>query len=378
MKLFHISDLHLGKRLNEHSLLEDQRYILSQITAAIDAEKPDALLIAGDIYDKAIPPVEAVSLFDDFLYGLTQRSLPVLLISGNHDSAERVTFGSRLLARSGLYFAPVYQGTVEAVTLVDAHGPVDFYLMPFVKSSQVRHFHPEETIVSYTDAMVCAIRQMSLNPDHRSVLVTHQFVTGASLSDSEEISVGGSENVDASVFAAFDYVALGHIHGPQNIGDQRIRYCGSPLKYSFSEANHQKSITVVQMEQKGQLTVSSLPLIPMRELRKLKGSFEMLTSPAFYQTQDRDAYLQITLTDEELIPNAMQTLRLIYPNLLNLLFDNRRTASNQIIDADDRAEEREPEEYFAELYQLQNNQPMTEEQYQYIRHLVTQIREGEA
>lgn len=378
MKLFHISDLHLGKRLCEHSLLDDQRFILSQITAAIDAEKPDALLIAGDIYDKAIPPVEAVTLFDDFLYGLTQRGLPVLLISGNHDSAERVTFGSRLFTRSGLFFAPVYQGTVEPITIEDAYGPVDFYLLPFVKPSHVRRYHPQEDPVSYTDAMACAIRHMPLDPDRRNVLVTHQFVTGAALSDSEEISVGGSENVDAVVFAPFDYVALGHIHGPQNIHEQHIRYCGSPLKYSFSEASHQKSITVVQLDQKGCVAVKTLPLTPKRELLKLKGSFELLTAPDFYRQQDREAYLQITLTNEELIPNAMQTLRLIYPNLLNLLFDNCRTAANQTVAAIGNPEIRRPEEHFAELYQLQNNQPMTEEQYQYIRQLVEQIREEKA
>lgn len=378
MKLFHLSDLHLGKRLNEHSLMEDQRYILAQITAAIDAEKPDALIIAGDIYDKAIPPVEAVTLFDDFLYGLTQRKLPVLLISGNHDSAERVTFGSRLFTRSGLYFAPVYQGVVEPITLEDDHGPVDFYLLPFVKPSHVRRFHLQEDITTYTEAMASAIAHMPLDATHRNVLVTHQFVTGATLCDSEEISVGGSENVDAAVFSPFDYVALGHIHGPQQVAAQHIRYCGSPLKYSFSEAGHQKSMTVVELGPKGQVEVSTIPLHPKRELAKLRGSFEELTSPAFYQQQDREAYLQITLTNEELIPNAMQTLRLIYPNLLNLMFDNRRTAENQTITAASRMEKLEPEDYFAKLYEQQNNQPMTEEQYAYIRQLVEQIQEGNA
>lgn len=375
MKFFHISDIHLGKRLNEYSLLEDQRYILSQIVGAVDAEKPDALLIVGDIYDKSIPPVEAVTLFDDFLYELTRRKLPVLLISGNHDSAERVAFGARLFTRSGLYFAPAYQGAVTPVTLQDEYGAVDFYLLPFVKPSHVRRFHPDEEIATYTDAIRCAIGHMPLEANRRNVLVTHQFVTGATLSDSEEISVGGSENVDASVFDGFDYVALGHIHGPQQVSSERIRYCGSPLKYSFSEAGHQKSITVVQLSQKGQMQLSTIPLMPKRELRKLQGRFEELTDPAFYSRQDRDAYLQITLTNDELIPDAMHTLRRIYPNLLNLLFDNRRTAAQQVINASAEQEMRCPEALFAELFQLQNNQPMTDEQYEYVRRLVERIRE---
>ena len=375
MKFFHISDIHLGKRLNEYSLLEDQRYILSQIIGAVDAEKPDALLIAGDIYDKSIPPVEAVTLFDDFLYELTRRKLPVLLISGNHDSAERVAFGARLFTRSGLYFAPAYQGAVTPVTLQDEYGAVDFYLLPFVKPSHVRRFHPDDEIATYTDAIRCAIGHMPLEASRRNVLVTHQFVTGATLSDSEEISVGGSENVDASVFDGFDYVALGHIHGPQQVSSERIRYCGSPLKYSFSEAGHQKSITVVQLSQKGQMQLSTIPLMPKRELRKLQGKFEELTDPTFYSRQDRDAYLQITLTNDELIPDAMHTLRRIYPNLLNLLFDNHRTAAQQVINASAEQEMRSPEALFAELFQLQNNQPMTDEQYEYVRQLVEQIRE---
>lgn len=375
MKFFHISDIHLGKRLNEYSLLEDQRYILSQIIGAVDAEKPDALLIAGDIYDKSIPPVEAVTLFDDFLYELTRRKLPVLLISGNHDSAERVAFGARLFTRSGLYFAPAYQGAVTPVTLQDEYGAVDFYLLPFVKPSHVRRFHTDDEIATYTDAIRCAIGHMPLEANRRNVLVTHQFVTGATLSDSEEISVGGSENVDASVFDGFDYVALGHIHGPQQVSSERIRYCGSPLKYSFSEAGHQKSITEVQLSQKGQMQLSTIPLMPKRELRKLQGRFEELTDPTFYSRQDRDAYLQITLTNDELIPDAMHTLRRIYPNLLNLLFDNHRTAAQQVINASAEQEMRSPEALFAELFQLQNNQPMTDEQYEYVRQLVEQIRE---
>ncbi len=378
MKLFHLSDLHLGKRFNERPMLEDQHYILQQILQLVDKHQPDAVLIAGDLYDKAIPPIEAVTLLDDFLYQLSLRAKPVLLISGNHDSAERVAFGSRFFTRNGIYFSPAYQGKVEAITLSDDHGPVHFYLLPFLKASHVRRYFPEETIATYTEAMTCAIRQMQPDLTQRNVLVTHQFVTGASLSDSEEIFVGGTENVDASVFDGFDYVALGHIHGPQQVTVPHIRYCGSPLKYSFSEAGHTKSVTLVEMGEKGSVRIETLPLVPKREVRTLRGAFAQLTDPAFYAQQDREAYWQITLTDEELIPNAMQSLRLIYPGLLHLQFDNRRSAVHQQVAVSSDSETKTPEEMFAQLYELQNNQPMTEEQLQYIRSLVESIREEEA
>ena len=266
MKLIHLSDLHLGKRLNEFSLGEDQEYILNQILKIVKEEQPDAVVIAGDVYDKAIPSVEAVSMFDEFLVRLAGLRKHIFVISGNHDSPERIAFGSRLLEETGIHLSPVYGGSVEPVTLEDEFGPVDFYLLPFVKPIHVRRFYPEDPTDTYTQALSTAVAHMNLDEHRRNVLVTHQFVTGASRSDSEEISVGGADNVDSAVFDHFDYVALGHIHSPQHCGSEKIRYCGTPLKYSFSEAKDTKSVTVAELKEKGNLTIRTVPLKPLREL----------------------------------------------------------------------------------------------------------------
>ena len=234
MKLIHLSDLHLGKRVGEVSMLEDQAYILDRVLDIVDGAGPDALLIAGDVYDKSVPSAEAVTLFDDFLCRLARRKLPVLVISGNHDSPERLAFGARLMEGAGVHLSPVYDGNITPITLTDEHGPVDFWLLPFLKPAHVQRFYPEETIDSCTDAVETAIAHMDIDPGRRNVLLCHQFVTGAATCESEELSVGGTDNVDAAAFNGFDYVALGHLHGPQNVGSGRIRYCGTPLKYSFS------------------------------------------------------------------------------------------------------------------------------------------------
>ncbi len=374
MKLIHLSDLHLGKRVNDFPMLEDQAYILDRILEIIDAEQPEAVLIAGDVYDKTIPSSEAVALLDDFLVKLADRSLAVLLISGNHDSPERLAFANRLMEGRGVYIAPVYHGEVTPVTLEDVHGLVDFWLLPFLKPVHLRRFFPEEGVESYTDAMACAIRHMPLDPARRNVLVTHQFVTGAERCESEEVSVGGADNVDASVFAPFDYVALGHLHGPQSIGEERVRYCGTPLKYSFSEVRHQKSVTVIELEEKGTLNLRAVPLTPKRDMVELRGGFAQISSPAFYEQVDRDAYVRVILTDENDIYGAMGQLRSIYPNLMWLDYDNLRTRSGtaELEEADVK---RNPLELFEEFYQQQNHQPMLEEQRGYLAELLEAIQE---
>jgi len=374
VKLIHLSDLHLGKRVNDFPMLEDQAYILDRILEIIDAEQPEAVLIAGDVYDKTIPSSEAVALLDDFLVKLADRSLAVLLISGNHDSPERLAFANRLMEGRGVYIAPVYHGEVTPVTLEDVHGLVDFWLLPFLKPVHLRRFFPEEGVESYTDAMACAIRHMPLDPTRRNVLVTHQFVTGAERCESEEASVGGADNVDASVFAPFDYVALGHLHGPQSIGEERVRYCGTPLKYSFSEVRHQKSVTVIELEEKGTLNLRAVPLTPKRDMVELRGGFAQISSPAFYEQVDRDAYVRVILTDENDIYGAMGQLRSIYPNLMRLDYDNPRTRSGtaELEEADVK---RNPLELFEEFYQQQNHQPMSEEQRGYLAELLEAIQE---
>lgn len=375
MKLIHLSDLHLGKRVNEFSMLEDQQYILTEILQIIDREKPDGVMIAGDVYDKSVPSAEAVALLDDFLVRLAKRDLQVFLISGNHDSPERMAFGGRLMAQSGVHLAPVYDGKVSPITLTDEYGPVNLYLLPFLKPAHVRRCFPEREILTYTDALAAAIEAMGVNPAQRNVLVTHQFVTGAARCDSEEISVGGTDNVDVSVFEPFDYVALGHIHGPQQVGRETVRYCGTPLKYSFSEAKHQKSVTVVELGEKGAVSVHTVPLTPMRDLAELRGTYEELTFRGFYQgtSYPRD-YVHITLTDEEDIPDAVSKLRIIYPNLMKLDYDNKRTRAGIVLEgAEDQ--QRSPLELLEEFYEKQNGQPMGEEQRAFAKNLMERIWE---
>ena len=375
MKLIHLSDLHIGKRVNEVSMIEEQAFVLPQILSIIDEEKADAVLIAGDVYDKSVPSAEAVTLFDDFLVRLAKRNVPVLIISGNHDSPERLAFGNRLLELNRIHISSVYGGEDQSVTLSDEHGQVTFHLLPFVKPAHVKRFFPEETVESYTDACRVAVENMNLDPNSRHVLLTHQFVTGAATCESEELSVGGSDNVDASVFDAFDYVALGHIHGPQNIGSDRIRYCGTPLKYSFSEADHRKSVTVVALGQKGALKIDLRPLTARHDLRVLRGSFAQLTDKAFYTATTADDYLHLVLTDEEDIPEAVGRLRVIYPNMMKLSYDNTRTRSNRIIDGACEVQSKSPIALFEELYQKQNNQPMSDEQRSFVAELLEAIRE---
>lgn len=377
MKFLHLSDLHIGKRVNEFSMLEDQEYILTKIINIIDNEKPDAVVIAGDVYDKSVPSAEAVQLFDDFLCRLAKRKLQVFVISGNHDSAERMAFGGRLMDISGVHMSPVYNGKVEAISLDDEFGKVNFYMLPFVKPANVRRFFEDAQIESYTDAVRVAVENMNVNADERNVIVTHQFVTGAEKCESEEISVGGSDNVDASVFDCFDYVALGHIHGPQNIGSERVRYCGTPLKYSFSEAKHKKSVTVVEMGEKGSLEIRTVALDPKRDMREIKGTYAEITLKDNYINTNTDDYMHITLTDEEDIPDAIGKLRVIYPNLMKLDYDNKRTRSSAKLDIIENIEQRSPLDLFAEFYENQNNQPMTDGQSEFMKSLIENIWEGE-
>ena len=375
MKFVHISDLHLGKRIYDFSMLDDQKHILGEILKVIDSEAPDAVLIAGDVYDKSIPSIEAVELLDDFLYELSGRDLQVFLISGNHDSPERLAFASRLISPTGIHLSPVYSGAVEPVVLTDGSGPVDIYLLPFVKPAHVRRFFPDAKIESYNDALRTAVEALHIDRGRRNVLVTHQFITGAARSDSEEISVGGTDNVDAAVFDGFDYVALGHIHGPQNIGSERIRYCGTPLKYSFSEVSHEKSVTVVDMGKDGDLAVRTVPLRPLHDMREIEGTYEELTYRPAYEGTNTDDYLHITLTDEEDIPDAIGKLRLIYPNLMCLDYNNSRTrAAGMLSDIAD-VERRSPLDLFGEFYEQQNGRPMSDEQEAFAREIMEKIWE---
>ncbi len=375
MKMIHLSDLHLGKRLNEFNLIEDQKTILEQILRIIEEERPDTVIIAGDVYDKSVPSAEAVTLFDWFLCQLADQKLQVFVISGNHDSPERIAFASRLVESSGIHLSPVYDGTVRPVTLEDCYGPVDFFMLPFIKPVHVRRCYPEAVISTYTDALRTAIENMPLNTDRRNVLITHQFVTGAERSDSEELSIGGSDNVDASVFDAFDYVALGHIHSPQNIGSERIRYCGTPLKYSFSEAGQQKSVTVATLKERDCLELKTIPLHPVRDLREIRGPYLELTARECYQNTRREDYLHITLTDEEETPDVIGKLRLFYPNLMKLDYDNARTRHIFLPDGAEDVEAKSPLTLFKELFEQQNGYSLSIDQQTFCEQLIREIWE---
>lgn len=376
MKFLHLADLHLGKRVNGFSMLEDQAHILRQILAILDDEQPDGVLIAGDVYDKSVPSVEAVELLDGFLTELRTRGVPVLLISGNHDSPERLAFGGRVMDSCGIHISPVYNGALAPVTLHDEFGPVHVWLLPFVKPAHVRRWFPDADIESYTDAVAEAVAHMDIDTAARNVLVTHQFVTGGTRSGSEELSVGGTDNVDSGVFAPFDYVALGHLHGAQHIGRETIRYAGSPLKYSFSEARQHKSVTVVTLGEKGDVQVRTAALTPLRELREIRGSYDELTARSFYEhTTYRSDYLHLILTDEQDVFDAMSRLRTIYPYLMTLDYDNARTRAAGGMSVPAETERRTPLELFEALYQRQNHRPMSEVQREYIAQLMEQIME---
>ena len=375
MKFVHLSDLHLGKRVNEFSMLNDQQHILLCVLQIIEREKPDAVVIAGDVYDKAIPPAEAVTMFDEFLVKLAAMKLQVFVISGNHDSAERIAFGGRLMDASGIHMSPVYNGEVTPFVMTDRYGEIRIHMLPFIKPAEVRRLYPGEETGSYTEAFRTAVSHLKVDSSVRNILIAHQFVTGAARSESEDVSVGGMDNVDASVFEAFDYVALGHIHGPQHIGRETIRYCGTPLKYSFSEKDHLKSVTVVTMEEKGKTAVRTVPLKPLHDMREIRGTYNDLTLKTNYEGTDVEDYLHIILTDEDDVPDVMARLRTVYPNIMKLDYDNTRTRNSGWTEVSGEVERKSEIELFDEFFEKQNGRAMSEEQRAFSEQLLDRIRE---
>lgn len=377
MKLLHLSDLHLGKRVNGFSMIPDQVHILAQILDIVRTHSPDAVLIAGDVYDKSVPSAEAVELLDSFLTGLSRLDTRVFLISGNHDSAERIAFGAKLLAASRVYVSPVYSGSVPAIRCDDAYGPVTVHLLPFLKPAHVRSFFPETRIETYSDAVEAALSVCDLSQG-RHVLLAHQLVTGAERCESEDISIGGADNVDAHVFGGFDYVALGHLHRPQNVG-ANLRYCGTPLKYSFSEANHEKSVTLISLREKGDVSIETVPLLPLHDMKRIRGSYAELMRRSYYlNTGLPECYLHITLTDEEDVPDAIGKLRTVYPYIMQLDYDNPRTRLRQNPLAEQAQPESSPLELFGLLYEKQNNVPMSPEETAYLTAMMEHIWEVDA
>lgn len=375
MKFLHIGDLHLGKRLNGFSLIEDQEHILNEILNIAISEKCDGILIAGDVYDKPIPCVEAVSLFDGFLSTLSSAGIKAFIISGNHDSPERVSFGSQLFDKSGIYISSAFSGELTPVSLCENGLTYDIYMLPFIKPVAVKRFFHDVDITSYTDAVKAALACAPLEKDHVNILLAHQLVTGALRSDSEDISIGGCDNVDALIFSEFDYAALGHIHRPQKAGADFIRYSGSPLKYSFSEADHQKSAALIEFHQKGTPECTLIPLKPLHDLREVRGTFSFLTDKENYSAADRSDYIHAVLTDEEDVIDAAEKLRAIYPNLMKTDYDNLRTRTECVIPETSAENDADPLEAFGEFYVQMNGAPMTDSQEEICRKLIEEIWE---
>lgn len=366
MRLLHLADLHIGKRVNEFPMLEDQRFVLGQALDLVRERGVDALLLAGDLYDKSLPSAEAVALLDWFLGEAAATGARVLAVSGNHDSAERVAYASGLLAHQGIHLSPVYDGTIAHCTLEDEYGPVTFWLLPFLKPADVRRFFPDAEIASYTDALRCAIEACGVDTTRRNVALAHQFVTSGGKEpercDSETVSVGGLDNVDAGVFDAFDYVALGHIHGPQRVGRDEVRYAGSPLKYSVSEASHRKSAPLVELGPKGEVSVELVELKPLHDLRHPRGTLEQLVSPEAVAAGDPEDYIFATLTDEQTVPDALGRLRSVFPNVMGIDYDNARTRAAGALGRTPAAQRRDPLSLFEEFYELQNGKPLSDAQ----------------
>lgn len=375
MKFLHLSDLHIGKSVNGFPMLEEQRHVFWQIIEYIQKEKPDAVIIAGDVYDRAVPGAEAVRLFDDFLTDLANEDVTILLISGNHDSPERLHFASRLLADRKLHLCGVFDGKLHSVTVSDEFGGVNFWLLPFIRPSAVRGMFGDKQIESYTDAISAVLEATEIDHTGRNVLVSHQFYTAMGVtpirSESEMNPVGGLDAVDAGIVSQFDYVALGHLHGAQPVC-HTIRYAGSPIKYSFSECRQKKSITLVEIKAKGDIAISTLPLTPLHDMRDIKGTLDQLLSDGLCAKDGKEDYLRVTLTDEEELIDPMGKIRSVYPNVMVLDFENARhnvQLSGAAIDSS-KVEEQSPYDLFSEFFLEMNGAVMNETQAKIVRELM--------
>ncbi len=380
MKLMHISDLHIGKRVNEFSMLEDQEYILNEIIKIAKDENISGIIIAGDVYDKTVPPIEAVDLADEFLTKLVEENISIYMISGNHDSPERLNFGSRIMEKNNLFICGEYDGDLRKIVIEDEYGKLNIYFLPYIKPSIVNNKLGLET-KTYDESVKEALKVIDIDVESRNILIAHQFVTFGStvpeLSDSETKSLGGIDNVDASIFDKFDYVALGHIHKPQKIGREVIRYSGSPLKYSFSECNHKKSVCIVDFKEKNNCEIKLVPLIPKRDMKHLKTSMEDLKSGNILSSIPSDTYMHITLTDDEEVIDAISKVREIFKNVMVLDFDNKRNGENlsdTTITSED-LKQKTPKELFVDFFSSQNNVELTKSQNEIISNIVNEVLE---
>lgn len=375
MRFLHLADLHIGKRVNGFSMIEDQKFVFEQVYNVIENEKIDGIIMAGDIYDKPVPSAEAVKLFDEMLTRLVSINLPIFVISGNHDSAERIGFGSDILSAAKVYMSRVYNGNLQKIELEDDYGKINVYLLPFIKPATVKNIYKEAEIKDYDDALEYVLSQEKIDETKRNVIVSHQFVTGAMRSESEEVSVGGLDNVSVENYEAFDYVALGHIHRAQQMGRESARYAGTLIKYSFSEEKHNKSMTIVDLKEKGNIEIKEIPVKPLHDLKTIKGKFSKITSEEFYKELKKEDYYRAVLTDEDDILNAIGKLKSIYPNLMSMEYDNTRTRSYSVVDNVETVEAKSPLDYFEEFFEKQNGRKMSEKQRNYLLEILGEARE---
>lgn len=372
MRIAHISDLHIGKSLHNFPLLEDQEYILDQIVKSCIEKKIEVLLVAGDIYDKNVAPESGIKILRKFLKQLVEAKIKVLLISGNHDSAERLTFGGEFMTEKGIYFSKVYDGVIEPITFQDNYGPVNFYLLPFVKPSTVQHYFADEKISSYEDGIRCAISHMQINTSERNVIIAHQNILNAERCESEENIIGGLDAISAEVFKDFDYTALGHIHKPQVISNN-VLFCGTPLKYSTSELNHEKSMPVITLNEKGKNDFEFVPLIPKRDLRQIRGTLDEIMKASKQDPNNPEDFIDVILTDENEVLDAISTLRTVYPNVLKLTYDNKATRASENIEKIEAVGEKNPLEIFEAFFESRRGTKMDSEKQEYIQSLIEKI-----
>ncbi len=350
MKFLHVADLHLGRRMADMPLYDDQVFVLKQIIKAAKDEKVEAVLVAGDVYQKASPQSEAMTLFNNFVTELAASGIKVFVISGNHDSDQRISYFSELIKQSGVYVSEKFMGVLQQVTLSDEYGDVVINMVPFVRPINVARCFTDEKITDYGSAFSAILSHSEVDTSKRNVLLMHQFITGAEISDSEERTVGGLDNIDAPLFDAFDYVALGHIHKPQKVGRETMRYAGSPLKYSLSEAEHKKSITLVEMAKKGEVTVSQLPLESLHDVRVVEGLL-----PDILKMDYSEDFVQVTLHDEQVPPDARVSISTVFPNMIKFVVQNSRTKLDVDVLAKENIEDKDVLGLFVDFYKLQNN-----------------------
>ena len=379
MKLMHLSDLHLGKLVLEQSMIDDQKYILNQIIDIVKKEKVDIVLIAGDVYDKSIPTIEAVNLFSNFLTKLYKLKVLVFVISGNHDSKDRLSFGNELFVDNGIYIEGIFNGNLRCKTINDKYGKLNIYMLPFIKPVEIKRFYPDEIIDTYEDAIKCILKHSSINKSERNIIMVHQFVTSLGeaviRSDSESISLGGIDNIDVTLFKDFDYVAMGHIHGPQKVGRETVRYSGSPLKYSFSEVNQKKSVCIIEFNSKGDINIFKIPLIPIRDMRVIKGPFDKLISKEIINLENKNDYLDVILTDDDYIINAIGKLRKFYPNILKLEYENK-ISNNEVLDnIDIDKNNMSPIDLFSEFYKMQNGIELSTKKKKIIEEVIKEVND---